>query len=346
MKRVAVRTFKTIGALCAAWILCASAAGCQVGKTASRQQTEKAVKSFKENKFDSATAALRQALDKDPNNAEAYYWLARIDMKYKDFKNAQLNLQTAIGIDPNNVGYSAELIEVHKAQGEYFESEGLFDEAIGAFAACARVADEHIGRDPFDARSQLNRARCLRQSREYAASVEAYEASIRANPFLRNELGQTEHYKELAELYKNFGFYAEAVRVLNNGILNNVGDGVLEIALADVLREKGDYHDALAHYERAEQFMIDKEVTMLNAASAMYGAGMAAYELARIEENSQHLRDSGDLFIKSKKWLSKYIENAHAFDERFRKAQALQLIKIIDGKLAKDSIGNEIEEKD
>lgn len=57
-----------------------------------------------------------------------------------------------------------------------------------------------------------------------------------------------------------------------------------------------------------------------------------------------NLRESGDLFIKSREWLNKYIESSHSSEDRLRRASAVQWIKIIDRKLEKDAIGNDIEE--
>ena len=71
---------------------------------------------------------------------------------------------------------------------------------------------------------------------------------------------------------------------------------------------------------------------------------MASYGLARHEESSMNLRESGDLFIKSREWLNKYIESSHSSEDRLRRASAVQWIKIIDRKLEKDAIGNDIEE--
>lgn len=338
------RNVRTIGAWGCALTFVFGASGCQVGVVESQQLTAKAIKSYENDKFDTATGLLHQAIDRDPNNADALYWLSRIDMKYGDYKAAQLNLQSALGIDPDNSIYSAALIEAHKRHGEALAREELFDDAMAAFGACVSVADEHVSRDRYDAQAHLNRARCLARARNYRSAAEAYETSIRANPFLKDDAGTTAHYKELAELYGRFGFYDDAIRVLNNGILNNIDDGMLEITLAGVLRSKGEYAESLAHYERAEQYLMDNDGTAQRAVAAMYGAGMASYGLARQEELAEHLRNSGDLFIKSKDWFKKYLDYSHPEEDRLRKASAAQRIRIIERKLQRDALGNDIEE--
>lgn len=338
------RYIRAIGVWIGALSIGMAAIGCQVGVVESQQLTAKAVKSFENGHFETATSTLQQALDRDPNNGDALYWLARIDMKYQDYRAAQLKLQSALGIAPDNLMYSSALIEAHQRYGERLAREGDFDAAIGAFGSCARAAKDHVDRDRYDAEAHLNRARCLRQARDYRAAAQAYEMAIRANPFLKDDMGTTVHYKELAELYKSFGFFDSAIRVLNNGLLNNIDDGMLEITLADVLRAKGNFAESLAHYERAEKYLTDKDKSILRAIPAMYGAGMASYGLARHEESSKNLRESGDLFTKSREWLNKYIESSHSSEERLRRASAVQWIKIIDRKLEKDAIGNDIEE--
>ena len=155
----------------------------------------------------------------------------------------------------------------------------------------------------------------------------------------RRRKGRTEHHalKRLTAAQRHVGL---TIGERAGGI----DDGMLEITLADVLRAKGNFAESLAHYERAEKYLTDKDKSILRAIPAMYGAGMASYGLARHEESSMNLRESGDLFIKSREWLNKYIESSHSSEDRLRRASAVQWIKIIDRKLEKDAIGNDIEE--
>ena len=95
------RYIRAIGVWIGALSIGMAAIGCQVGVVESQQLTAKAVKSFENGHFETATSTLQQALDRDPNNGDALYWLARIDMKYQDYQAAQLKLQSALGIAPD-----------------------------------------------------------------------------------------------------------------------------------------------------------------------------------------------------------------------------------------------------
>lgn len=112
------RYIRAIGVWIGALSIGMAAIGCQVGVVESQQLTAKAVKSFENGHFETATSTLQQALDRDPNNGDALYWLARIDMKYQDYRAAQLKLQSALGIAPDNLMYSSALIEAHQRYGE------------------------------------------------------------------------------------------------------------------------------------------------------------------------------------------------------------------------------------
>lgn len=332
------RTFRILAieliSLCSLLVL----SSCQFGEMESQKLVNRAADLFEESKYDSSSKLLQQALDTDPNNAEALYWMSRIDMKYRDPKGAQTKLNQALGIEPENREFMRMLMLSHKSEAEERILNGEFEPAQGAYMACARVGEQIVSLDAYDALTHLERARCFLGAKEYDSAVEAYEASIRANPFLKSSDGTTEHYKELGEMYRRFGFFDKAIRVLNNGILNNLDDGVLETSVADVLMETGAYEEALAHYDRASKVMLESDSTRLRAMSAIYGAGMASYALARLDEKALRMREARDRYASARDWLTAYVEGALEPKDRLRRSSVVHLLKIIEAKLGEETI--------
>ncbi len=84
-------------------------------KAASRKYVETGNKYFTREKYKEASIMYRRALQKDLKNSEAYYRLALVDLKERQFSEAARSLQRAVQLDPSNADASAKLADLYFA---------------------------------------------------------------------------------------------------------------------------------------------------------------------------------------------------------------------------------------
>lgn len=84
-------------------------------KAASRKYVETGNKYFTREKYKEASIMYRRALQKDLKNPEAYYRLALVDLKERQFSDAARSLQRAVQLDPSNADASAKLADLYFA---------------------------------------------------------------------------------------------------------------------------------------------------------------------------------------------------------------------------------------
>lgn len=304
--------------------------GCNYAAVDSANIADKGIKLYESGNLNKAMSVLQSAVDRDPNNDTAIYWMAMIDMDYHDYKAAIPRLNEAAGIYPEQPLYWYTLAKAHALQAEQQFLANEKDASAVSYGECVKAAEKASKLDPFYAEAQLQAARCHVGAGEYRDAVEAYAQSIQSNPVMKSPQGVTEHYIELGRLYTRFGFHQEAESVLGNGLLHNAGDGQMESAMGDVLFDMKNYMGALAHYETAYKFLESSGESMLRALDAMYGAGCACFELALIEKEKDQIREYVEQLEVAKKWFERYAENANVDTENLRRAGALAKISDIE----------------
>ena len=84
-------------------------------KEASRKYVDTGNKYFTRAKYKEASIMYRRALQKDLKNPEAYYRLALVDLKQRQFNEAAHSLQRSVQLDPSNTDASAKLADLYFA---------------------------------------------------------------------------------------------------------------------------------------------------------------------------------------------------------------------------------------
>ncbi len=303
--------------------------GCNYAAVDSANVAERGIKLYESGNLNKAMSVLQSAVDRDPNNDIALYWMARIDMDYHDYQAAIPRLNEATGIYPGQPLYWFTLAQAHAQQAEQQFLDNQKDASVVSYGECVKAAEKASKLDPFYAEAQLQAARCHVGAEEYNDAVDSYAQAIESNPTMKSPQGVTEHYVELGKLYTRFGFYREAESVLDDGLLHNAGDGQMESAMGDVLFDMKNYTGALAHYEMAYKF-LDNSGSMLRALDAMYGAGAASFELALVQKEKAQIREYSEKLEVAKKWFERYAEHATVDSEKLRRATALAKISEID----------------
>lgn len=320
-------------------ILCAFlASACNYASVESASLVEKGIKQYEAKSLNKAMATFQTAIDRDSSNDKAHYYMALIDMNFRDYTAAIQKLDLAVGCAPDIPVYPYTLGLAYSEKAEELVANGSLDEAEAAYNSCVKSMKKAIALDPFYAEAQLQQARCHIGVKEYSEAVDAYEASIRSDPMLKTSKGTALHYKELGMLYARFGFFSLAVTVLSNGILNNVTDGSLEITVANVMFEMERYEEAFAHYNAANANLENKGESRIVALPALLGAAMSQYAIAKQMSKSDKQRNALDHFIEAKKWFDLYVQAAVNDEENIRRADAVARIKEIDEILSGEEI--------
>jgi Tfp pilus assembly protein PilF len=95
-------------------------------KVASRNHVENGKKFFHKGKFPKALQEFNKAVDKDPNNYEAFYYLGLTQQKMGNFKRSVASFEMAIEL---NKGDKLWVSEIRVSLGQSYESLGNFDKA-------------------------------------------------------------------------------------------------------------------------------------------------------------------------------------------------------------------------
>ena len=297
------------------------------------------VKLYEAKNLNKAAEELTKSLARNPNNDKALYYLARIDMSFRDYQPALQKLEEASGIRPEDSLYPYTAAMAHKEHAEYLRNEKKqLDLAFNEDAACILYMKKAIELDPFYAEAWLNKARCHVNLGEYDDAAESYGKAIQADPFLHNAQGVTEHYKELGELYAKFRFYDQAARILHNGHANNPKDVALVITEADVLRKMNSNDEAMALYEFAIKVAQDEKAANAVSLQAFYGAGLLLYDMARRAESTNQIRQANDFYAASRKWFSDFASAVTSEMDNFRRTQASLKVREINAILSNEAI--------
>ena len=100
-------------------------------------------------------------------DAEAYYWLARIDEIEKDFDAMELHIQKATVLDPSNMNYRQMFYGLLKRLGKLETAEREIDLMI--------QNSENPSPQLFDERAKLRQNR-----KDYTGAVEDWKSAIRS----------------------------------------------------------------------------------------------------------------------------------------------------------------------
>lgn len=102
------------------------------GNAGSTAQIKTAERQIRRGNYVAATETLRQIVEAQPKNADAWNLLGYVARKRGKFRDAERYYATALEIDPNHVG-------ALEYQGELFVQTGRVDQARANLARLARV---------------------------------------------------------------------------------------------------------------------------------------------------------------------------------------------------------------
>jgi tetratricopeptide (TPR) repeat protein len=86
---------------------------------------------YEEKRYDDALAALREALQLDPNNVDALYYTGLVNIALRRFNDATPALEKARGLEPHDQAILFQLGALYFGQAKYDQAQPLLEEAFG-----------------------------------------------------------------------------------------------------------------------------------------------------------------------------------------------------------------------
>ena len=213
--------------------------GCGGAEERKAMYLGKAKLSLEAGDLEKARIELKNVLQIDPKDAQAYFMLGDVLNSMKEFRKAYANYSKASELDPDNLEYHARI-------GDYIlVLSGDIDAAI-------EKRDLILGKDGTNVSGLLLKAGILfKQNDATGAKKIAREIFSKQPGHVRNALF-------LSSLYLSNKEYEDSINILNSCINENPMDRALVNALADVYYKAGKY--SLAENEYKAVLENDPEV--------------------------------------------------------------------------------------
>lgn len=199
----------------------------------------------------------REALDKDPDNPLAHYYLGYVELQ----KN-------------NNPGRAVEslraAIDAGADSAELYYQLGLALERLQQPSDAERAFADATARDPSHARAWYRLGEALEARGEVREAIDLYTRSIYNQP--RLQMG----YHRLAGIYIRYGRPTEAIAVLSNAIANeNPMDESMLGFRAQNRADIGHVYMELGEYDRAVEYLQQSLALRPGVESVSFNLGLA-----------------------------------------------------------------------
>lgn len=179
-----------------------------------------------------AVRKLQAAVKLDPQNAEAYYYLARAYEKSGDLLTKQVEAYNhALEISP-------EFIEPRNALGTVYWEMGKKVEAEKEFVSVLKI-------DPFNAVANNNMGRIRMEARRDGEAEAFFKKALAANP------NYTYALNNLGNLYFLEGRYKESEEVYERSLALEPRSPGVHYQLAKLAERRGEKVGAIDHWQKA-----------------------------------------------------------------------------------------------
>ncbi|MCE9552030.1 MAG: tetratricopeptide repeat protein [Planctomycetes bacterium] len=252
-------------------------------------------------RFQRAAAAFEEAASLDPDDAEAYRGLADSLIELRQYEKAATAFKQAIRLDPENA-------LAHRRLGCALVSLKRYEDAATEYKEAIRL-------DPGDVESYSSLGYAYHNLKRYEEEVAAYRVAIRLKP----EDGNA--YFGLRDAYRSLKRYEEEAAVCKQIICLSPGNGVSHSNLGYALVSLKRYEEAETEYKEAIRLKPEY-------ALAHRGLGYALLSLKRYEEAAKAFKEAirlqpdyalahrglGECYG----WLQCYDESIAAFEQTIR----------------------------
>jgi len=198
-----------------------------------------------------AFSLLSGCLEIDPNSSAAMYELANLHILNNDLTSASLLLEKAIKLNGTNKWYKLLLAKIYQQTAKHVEAAGLFDQL-----ALAEPENEEF----------------LYMKAVHLGKAGRYEEAIRTYELLEKKTGLNDHiFMAKQGVFLEAGKVKEAFAEIEKMISANPGDPRYYGLLADLYKEQGDKATALKYYGKILE--MDPNNGFVNFSLADYWLG-------------------------------------------------------------------------
>jgi tetratricopeptide (TPR) repeat protein len=260
---------------------------------------------FLSNDYHKALSYFERVIEKNPNYADAYFYIGYCKRKLGNYTEAVEAYKQAIRIKPDYADAYCDLGVVYGELGRYTEAIEAFKQAIrvnpdyadayynlgvvygelGRYAEAIEAFKQVIRIKPDYAEAYLNLGVAYGELGRYAEAIEAYKQAIRVNP------DYAKAYYNLGVAYRKLGRNTEAIEAYKQAIRINPDYANAYYNLGVVYGELGRYTEAIEAFKQAIRVNPDY-------ADAYYNLGVAYRKLGRnteaIEAYKQAIRINPD----------------------------------------------------
>jgi tetratricopeptide (TPR) repeat protein len=253
------------GALCLGALSAALLAGCSSKQEQLASHLQKGRDYLAQGNYDKARVELKNVLQIDPKQAQAYYVLGEIEEQQHNLQRAFGAYQKAQELDPTDMATVGKLGNIY-----------LF---AGDTAHAKQNAEQVLARNPDDPSGLTLRAAVLARDKDAAGAEQTVRRVIQLDPH------HVDAYGLLAGLYLNQKRNAEAAQVLEQGIGTNPDKADLRLLLVNVYAAQNLTDKAVAQY---------RELIAREPGNRDYRTGLARlYAAAKDQANAEKtLRES------------------------------------------------------
>lgn len=258
---------------------------------------EKAKASIETGDFDKARIELKNVLQIDPKDGEAYYQLGRVFEKQKEYRKAYSNYLKAAELVP-------ELWENHARLGRFYLL------LMNDTAKAQEKVDLVLANDPGSPDGALLKAAILLRDKDTKQAMDIVKDVLDKNP------NHIESVAFLASLYGSENNLKEAVDLLDASLKNNESNEMLNNLLAVVLLKNKEYERVEVLYKNAIKRNPDNKGNYNNLSDFYYlvsGDKVKAEEVLRasVEYNINDVERQLTLV----KYITVVKSNSAAIDE-------------------------------
>ncbi|WP_338668638.1 tetratricopeptide repeat protein [Pseudodesulfovibrio methanolicus] len=242
---------------------------------------------------DTALAYLNQALDLDPNLANARYYRSTILFSKGRTNEALADVDRAIELKPEHV-------QAHYTRGSILLNLGRFREA-------ARDFTEVIGHDPSIAQAFVRRGMCYMRLHREDEAIDDFGSALAINP------ANLEANYNRGMAYLARGEYDAALSDLSQAYVLDADNVRLLTARGQILLKLGRFKSAARDYLRATQLAPGQSPLYGLLAEALAGAGEMdqAIEAAEKALSLAHARGDDSLAARYRDQLRQYRDKTY-----------------------------------
>jgi tetratricopeptide (TPR) repeat protein len=232
-------------------LLCLAAlivVGCGGAEQRKAKYLERGKEYFAQESYDKALVELKNVLQIDPKDAEAYYLLGKVEEQKENWQQAFGNYSRAVELNPNHTNALYKL--------------GLVYYLTGDTGKASEKVDEILKIQPNNLYGRTLRAAIMYKKGDKNGAIRETEKILTEDPSL------VEAINSLSSIYVKMGDQDKAIEVLDKGIVVNPKNIPLRLQLAGMLSEKKETR-------RAEEVL--QEIISLQPGKLTHRLSLAAF---------------------------------------------------------------------